>query len=113
MPQNGIYHPGINALSEAFAKNPNMRHINLNDNTFTAVGAKAMAENALPHLKNLQVCVHCALVELSVNCTILYINKAPLATFHLVTRLFSVGESSSLVLSLGINSVNLYGMYVN
>jgi len=55
MPQNGIYHPGITALSEAFAKNPAMRHINLNDNTFTAVGAKAMADNALPHLKNLQI----------------------------------------------------------
>ena len=57
MPQNGIYHPGITALSEAFAKNPGMRHINLNDNTFTAVGAQAMADNALPHLKELQVCL--------------------------------------------------------
>lgn len=55
MPQNGIYHPGITALSQAFAKNPDMRHINLNDNTFTAVGAKAMADNALPHLKNLEI----------------------------------------------------------
>ena len=60
MPQNGIYHPGITALSEAFAKNPNMRHINLNDNTFTAVGAKAMAENALPILNGLQVRVTAA-----------------------------------------------------
>ena len=62
MPQNGIYHAGITALSEAFAKNPNMRHINLNDNTFTAIGAQAMAKNALPHLKNLQVNIRFSIV---------------------------------------------------
>lgn len=44
MPQNGINHPGITALAEAFAVNPLLRVINLNDNTFTEKGAMAMAE---------------------------------------------------------------------
>lgn len=44
MPQNGINHPGITALSQAFAINPLLRVINLNDNTFTEKGGLAMAE---------------------------------------------------------------------
>lgn len=44
MPQNGINHPGITALAQAFAVNPLLRVINLNDNTFTEKGAVAMAE---------------------------------------------------------------------
>ena len=44
MPQNGINHQGITALSQAFATNRNLRHINLNDNTFTQKGAKSMAK---------------------------------------------------------------------
>lgn len=44
MPQNGINHPGITALAQAFALNPLLRVINLNDNTFTEKGAVAMAE---------------------------------------------------------------------
>lgn len=44
MPQNGIYHPGISALSEAFKVNPNMKSLNLNDNTITAKGAESLAE---------------------------------------------------------------------
>lgn len=44
MPQNGINHPGITALAQAFAVNPLLRVINLNDNTFTGKGAVAMAE---------------------------------------------------------------------
>lgn len=44
MPQNGINHPGITALAQAFALNPLLRVINLNDNTFTEKGAMAMAE---------------------------------------------------------------------
>ena len=44
MPQNGINFEGITALSEAFSCNPNLRILNLNDNTFTEKGAKAMAK---------------------------------------------------------------------
>ena len=44
MPQNGIYHEGITALAEAFAHNKNLRYLSLQDNTFTTVGAKAMAK---------------------------------------------------------------------
>lgn len=44
MPQNGINHEGITALSKSFMHNPNLKHINLNDNTFTKKGAIQMAE---------------------------------------------------------------------
>lgn len=44
MPQNGINHPGVTALAQAFAINPLLRVINLNDNTFTEKGGVAMAE---------------------------------------------------------------------
>lgn len=47
MPQNGIYHVGITALSEAFKHNPALNHLNLNDNTIGAKGAEAIA-SALP-----------------------------------------------------------------
>ena len=40
MPQNGIYHIGISALSEAFKVNENLRILNLNDNTITFKGGK-------------------------------------------------------------------------
>lgn len=39
-----IYHEGIAALSEAFKVNPNMKILNLNDNTITAKGAEYLAE---------------------------------------------------------------------
>ena len=44
MPQNGINKSGIAALADAFAVNPNLKNINLNDNTFTKIGAFAMAK---------------------------------------------------------------------
>ena len=44
MHQNGINAEGIEALADAFRHNPNLRIINLSDNTFTAVGAKAIAK---------------------------------------------------------------------
>jgi len=47
MPQNGINPKGIAALADAFAQNPNLRYINMNDNTFTAAGARSMAEVGL------------------------------------------------------------------
>ncbi|PIN88308.1 hypothetical protein AB205_0145000, partial [Aquarana catesbeiana] len=53
MPQNGITHPGITALAEAFKSNPLMKVINLNDNTFTDKGGIAMAE-ALKTLRQVE-----------------------------------------------------------
>lgn len=44
MPQNGINHAGITALSGALAVNSNLRILNLNDNTFTTMGAKSMSK---------------------------------------------------------------------
>merc|ERR1712088_922596 len=45
---------GAIALAEAFASNPNLRILNMNDNTFTEKGAKALAD-ALPKLQKLEV----------------------------------------------------------
>ena len=44
MPQNGINHPGVTALATAMQHNPELRVLNLNDNTFTKRGALAMAQ---------------------------------------------------------------------
>lgn len=44
MPQNRINHPGVMALAQAFAINPLLWVINLNDNTFIEKGEVAMAE---------------------------------------------------------------------
>jgi len=44
MYQNGIYHLGVSALASAFACNPNMVRLNLEDNTLTAQGADAIAK---------------------------------------------------------------------
>lgn len=43
IPQNGIYHVGIAALSEAFKANHNMKVLNLNDNTIGPKGAEHIA----------------------------------------------------------------------
>ena len=53
MPQNGIYAPGISALSEAFRNNPHLKILNFNDNTVQMEGAAALAK-ALPSLRNLE-----------------------------------------------------------
>lgn len=53
MPQNGIYHVGISALSDAFTQNKNLQILNLNDNTIGEKGAEAIAK-ALPHLQQLK-----------------------------------------------------------
>lgn len=57
MPQNGIYHPGVSALSLAFAKNPNMQVLNLNDNTVRSEGAAALSDAMLsmPNLKEINL----------------------------------------------------------
>lgn len=44
MPQNGIYHVGITALSEAFKENRGLKVLNLNDNTFGEKGAEAIGK---------------------------------------------------------------------
>ncbi len=44
MPQNGICKEGIMALARAFGNNPQLKVINLSDNTFTADGAIAMSK---------------------------------------------------------------------
>uniref|UniRef100_A0A8C7FQW0 RAN GTPase activating protein 1a n=1 Tax=Oncorhynchus kisutch TaxID=8019 RepID=A0A8C7FQW0_ONCKI len=54
VPQNGINHPGVTALATAMQHNPQLRVLNLNDNTFTKKGAIAMAQ-ALKHLRSVQV----------------------------------------------------------
>lgn len=52
MPQNGIRPPGIEALAGAFLANPNLRVIDLNDNTITlAAGKLASAMEKLPNLE--------------------------------------------------------------
>lgn len=53
MPQNGIYHVGIAALSEAFKQNVNMKVLNLNDNTIGPKGAEAIAA-ALESMQKLE-----------------------------------------------------------
>lgn len=54
MPQNGIYHQGIEALSNSFKNNHNLKVLDLNDNTVTKVGANHIAA-ALPHLQKLKI----------------------------------------------------------
>lgn len=54
MPQNGIYHVGISALSDAFVHNTNLQILNLNDNTIGPQGAQAIAK-ALPNLQKLRI----------------------------------------------------------
>lgn len=43
IPQNGIYHPGISALSESLKENENLKILNLNDNTIGPKGAQTLA----------------------------------------------------------------------
>ncbi|KAG8232040.1 hypothetical protein J437_LFUL014443 [Ladona fulva] len=54
MPMNGIYHQGLSELTSALSENPNLRVVDLNDNT---VGGKKGAVHVaamLPQLKKLQ-----------------------------------------------------------
>lgn len=56
MPQNGIRPPGIEALSNAFVKNQNLRLIDLNDNSITLAAPKlASAIEKLPKLEILNL----------------------------------------------------------
>jgi Ran GTPase-activating protein (RanGAP) involved in mRNA processing and transport len=52
MPQNGIRPPGIEALTNAFIQNQNLRIIDINDNTITLAAPKlALALEKLPKLE--------------------------------------------------------------
>jgi len=53
MPQNGIYHIGIAAIAKGLSANPNLRVLNLNDNTIGLKGANALAE-VLPTFRGLE-----------------------------------------------------------
>lgn len=53
MPQNGIYHVGISALSNAFTHNKRLEILNLNDNTIGPKGSEAIRK-ALPNLQSLK-----------------------------------------------------------
>lgn len=53
MPQNGIYHDGISALSDAFLHNKNLEILNLNDNTIGPKGSESIAK-ALLGLENIK-----------------------------------------------------------
>ncbi|XP_043219233.1 ran GTPase-activating protein 1-like isoform X2 [Amphibalanus amphitrite] len=54
MPQNGIYHEGVQALAEALSENPALQHLDLNDNLLTPKGARALAKS-LPKMEELRV----------------------------------------------------------
>lgn len=54
MPQNGIRMDGIAALAKGLAQCPNIKHLDLQDNTFSKVGSDAMAR-ALSKWKDLEV----------------------------------------------------------
>lgn len=53
MQQNGIYHVGIAAIAQGLSANPNLRVLNLNDNTIGLKGARALAK-ALPTFRGLE-----------------------------------------------------------
>lgn len=53
MPQNGISHRGIIALTKGLSANPRLRVLNLNDNTVGPQGAQALA-NILPNFRALE-----------------------------------------------------------
>ena len=53
MPQNGIRPPGIEALTNAFLDNPNLRIIDLNDNTITLAAPKLAS--AIEQLQKLEM----------------------------------------------------------
>lgn len=72
MPQNGINHPGVTALAQAFAINPLLRVINLNDNTFTEKGAVAMAK-----VRPWQVASGCCLCQEPISQWLLYPPSRP------------------------------------
>ncbi|XP_046390272.1 ran GTPase-activating protein 1 isoform X2 [Ischnura elegans] len=54
MPMNGIYHQGLSVLTGALIDNPNLRVIDLNDNTIGGQKGAVHVANMLPHLKHLR-----------------------------------------------------------
>lgn len=53
MPQNGIRAQGIVELAKSIGTSANLRFLNLNDNTFTVTGARAMARA----IRNIECCL--------------------------------------------------------
>lgn len=51
LPQNGIRVDGIAELAKSIGTSTNLKILNLNDNTFTAVGARVMAR-AIRNIEN-------------------------------------------------------------
>ncbi|CAO3631890.1 unnamed protein product [Cunninghamella blakesleeana] len=54
MPQNGIRPDGIKTIVNGLSKCTNLRHLDLQDNTFTSKGSQALA-SALPHWPELSI----------------------------------------------------------
>lgn len=95
MPQNGIYHIGISALSKALMKNPNMTILNLNDNTIGPKGCQALVA-AFEHMQKIK----------DVNfgdCLI----KTPGAVY--LSEILTEGHSDLEVLNLGFNEIGPEG----
>ncbi|KIK08026.1 hypothetical protein K443DRAFT_672911 [Laccaria amethystina LaAM-08-1] len=126
MPQNGIRMEGITALARGLAKNPHLRHIDLQDNTFTAdgelTGLEAWTE-ALPtwldlHTLNLSDCVLSAKGEVPILVTSLTTGSNPklhtlqlqnnnleTKTFSLLAQTISTNLTSLMRLELQWNEV--------
>jgi Ran GTPase-activating protein 1 len=126
MPQNGIRMEGITALARGLAKNPHLRHIDLQDNTFTAdgelTGLEAWTE-ALPtwldlHTLNLSDCVLSAEGEVPILVTSLTTGSNPklhtlqlqnnnleTKTFSLLAQTISTNLTSLMRLELQWNEV--------
>lgn len=95
MPQNGIYHIGISALSKALMKNPNMTILNLNDNTIGPKGCQALVA-AFEHMQKIK----------DVNfgdCLI----KTPGAVY--LSEILTEGHSNLEILNLGFNEIGSEG----
>lgn len=95
MPQNGIYHIGISALSKALMQNPNMNILNLNDNTIGPKGCQALVA-AFEHMQKIK----------DVNfgdCLI----KTPGAVY--LSEILTEGHSDLEVLNLGFNEIGPEG----
>lgn len=54
MPMNGIYHQGLSVLTAALSENPNLRVVDLNDNTIGGQKGAVHLASMLSHLKHLR-----------------------------------------------------------
>ncbi|KAF9483425.1 RNI-like protein [Pholiota conissans] len=126
MVQNGIRMEGITALAKGLAQNPNIQHIDLQDNTFTVDGERTGVEawtealSSWPHLHtlNLSDCVLSsegeipALIEAlaegsnpKLHTLQLQNNNLESATFEVIANAISSGLKSLMSLELQWNDV--------